>query len=918
MLRHFWSWVARKTGSEAHIAFGEARRLYQSYVYSLRKQFDHLDDSDFAAARGSADLARTEQLYRRARRHAVAEGRSDNVATADYQLGLLFHLQGRLAEAEQRLQRAADSLQASLTDGPVVRSTLSGCLYHLGIIAMRNGNLSEAKRLLHESLEIDEADLDLGGVAACKSALETVESWSLDTRHPMGESGAVAGDGRARTAARAEPVTDRLREHSDLGGSSATLRSDEFGESVEKSSGRPTSPSAVDTDEQYFAVSDITNVLWLLSHSVRVNDIYMEELERQLGTGVSRKLRVYRGAFGSADESQATLPQVASDERLCGAILILEKEALRNNKYLRWADLCVSRVARSDDFRLFAGAPGSGSDLGEYERSAGLEGRQLIDEITQMVQFAVDDQESVRAALPAVAAPAGPTIVPGPVEVCSEVLAYLQDVDGIRWAALWRKLRLSVAGTVGRLALLAQVAALSSLVLIASTYMVLGIESSLTQWVQDHREFVGLLVGILLFPLNTMPLFFVLRGLRAMYTFPQRRPDLFSLFILLMLTSMGLSFLVEWYEVPVSWILLGLCAGLILDHARRIGIYVRRARISLEKCLQSSGEMGPLGYLLARGVKMADHPLMTPLFPANRPRVFISYGRRLRWSEGVAHKLHQMLVDQGTVSFLDEGIGIGSSWRAALNRQIADADVLISVVQQETLRRKWVAAELIAAVVGRATSGSPRIVVLTPPGMEGWAARSVLPVFAAVIRDGLDTANPRKPRVLRISGDSLVTIASGLRPAHYETASVIPAAWSLILRYLAMPVVGIGPLSTVLGLPALFFFYLEYWNKTNLGSFLAEWSLLEAACILGGYLAGFCARLVASTVFEMRRVRRRGPAIAHAMSCAGLAAIVILWCQDLAPLFIGWTITLGCAGWYLAGSFLGGVKLVKPELFNLD
>ena len=170
MLEHFWHWLARVSGNEGHIAFGESSRLYTAYIDAVQKPFDQLDDKDFAAARHSADLARAEQLYKKARKHTAQEGRRDNVTTADYQLGMLFHLQGRLSEARRHLQLAADALQSSVSAGLSQRSMLSGCYYHLGIIAMRNDNRAEAERLLHKSLEIDDADMDIGGMAVTKAA----------------------------------------------------------------------------------------------------------------------------------------------------------------------------------------------------------------------------------------------------------------------------------------------------------------------------------------------------------------------------------------------------------------------------------------------------------------------------------------------------------------------------------------------------------------------------------------------------------------------------------------------------------------------------------------------------------------------------------------------------------------------------
>jgi hypothetical protein len=918
-MRHFWSWVARARGDEGHIAFAEARRLYQSYVASLQKPFDHLSNVDFEAAIKDSDLARAEELYTKARLLAAEEKRSDNVAIADYQLGLLYHLQGRLSEARQRLQSAVGLLESSINVGYSVRSTLSGCFYHLGIISMRVGDRAEAERLLHKSLEIDEEETDLQGIALCKGALETIESWPFEPMASHDETTARPDEAEmdskygVEDGAAGRPADFGAEQNFSSTGSG--FHDDEREDVSEPSGGRGgVPPLSGEGDASNFTMPGTTNVIWLLSHSVEANDIYMEELENRLASGVAAKVTIQRCAFGSAGDAESVLQHIASDERLCGAILVLEAEALHNTEYLHWAELCVNRVASVDDFRLFVGATSTGVDLESYEQSAGPRGCRLIDELAETVQFITGDTDDYSTA--GTGATGWAFLIPGPNEICEAVRSYLHEVDSIRSAALWRTLRLSMARILGRFAVFAQLAAFLAVCMLALALLFLGEDAPLNQWTHSHLGLAGLFAGIVLFPLNTVPLFFVLRGARAMSTLPQRRPDLMRLFIILMSVSFGLSYLIGEYELPAAWIILGVCAGAILDHARRLKNHAHRARISLLNCLRLSEQAGFPGEFLTRGTRIAKHPLWTPLFPAIRPRVFISYGRRLSWSEETAHGLHRMLARQGTVSFLDrEGIGAGSSWRTVLNRCISDADVFVSVIEEEAKSRRWVAAETIAAVVGRAVSGSPQIITLIPAHVKEEPAQRGLAVFQTLLRSSSSTSDDRSPRVLRVGRDSLQMIASDLHPSRYETGSVFPHDWALGFKYLTIPIVSVGPLSAVLGLPAALIFYLEYWGKTSLGSLLAGWHLLGAACILGGYMTGFCARLVASTAFEVRHDKGRAMTVAHAIACGGLGALSLLWCQNVSPLQVGWSITLGFVGWYLAGFFLQNVGLSKPGLF---
>ena len=107
---------------------------------------------------------------------------------------MLFHLQGRLKEARFRLKSAVDTSQARVTVDRSERSMLSGCYYHLGIIAMHEGNRMEAERLLHKSLAIDTADMDIAGMRMCKEVLSTVASQPFFSSNSTSQSPGLNGE----------------------------------------------------------------------------------------------------------------------------------------------------------------------------------------------------------------------------------------------------------------------------------------------------------------------------------------------------------------------------------------------------------------------------------------------------------------------------------------------------------------------------------------------------------------------------------------------------------------------------------------------------------------------------------------------------------------------------------------------------
>lgn len=894
MLEHLLSWLARIRGHPGHIAFGEARRLYLAYVATLRNSFDRLEAVDFAAARSDPGLLRTEELFRAAREHSAREGRSDNVATSDYQLGLLLHLQGRWTEARDHLELAVEWFRTSVREARHERSALSGCFYHLGLLAMRRGDRGQAERLLREALAIDEDDSDFYGVALCKSALETLTAWPFDSAPPDENPFAIPAVPPLAEAAPQLPALDDLAEDAPV---PETCGTDWSAEEASKE---------LEAEEGGSIASTSTAVVWLLSHSVEANEVYMTALERQLARGQKSRILVHRAALGSADPEQAVLPRLEPEEHLYGALLVLEEEGLRHPAYLDWATRCLQRVTDGEDFRLFVGAPQTGRSVSEYEREAGERGQGILEELMATVQLAGAGVSSRSAIL-----------VPGPDEVCAACWFYLRQAEAVRAVALWRRIRMLIARSAGRLAYYVQVAAALLVGMAALAVLALDRGSTLSQFVHSHLEVVAWLAGTVWFPVNTLPAYYLLRGLRAMARMPQERPDLMRLFFRFLPASLGIGILIDRLRLPLPWFVLGIAAGGLIDHARRVGVQRRRAGVSLRRCWQLSVEDGIAEALLVRGANLVENPMQASLFPALRPRVFLSYARCTRWSAPMAQRLHQLLADQGTVSFLDrQGIGPGSSWWSVLNRSLAETDVFVALLDAEAATRRMVAAELLAALAARAESGTPRLLILVGPDLDARSRRESLPVFEAVLAESPSPASHRQVRIVPASESALRMVASGLRPAHYETTSVVPAGWAVLLQLLLLPIISLGPLTEIAGLGAGILALLERGQRTHVAAFLDHRHLLGPACLLGGYLAGFAGRLVASKAFEVGPRRGLGPYGAYAFSCIGASALVLGWAKNLSPLLLGWVAVLASTGWCLAEVFLGTVRREKPGIFG--
>ncbi len=151
--------------------FREGRTLYEEYLNRLEREFCDLSESDFAQAQSSPELQRCESLYQQSLRLCRKDDAYHDIAVNCYQLGLLYHLQGRFREAEELLTEAleiADSLPRLVEDE--IR-LMSGCCYHLGILAARAEKNDAARDFFARSLRLDESLADLPGVSATRRAM---------------------------------------------------------------------------------------------------------------------------------------------------------------------------------------------------------------------------------------------------------------------------------------------------------------------------------------------------------------------------------------------------------------------------------------------------------------------------------------------------------------------------------------------------------------------------------------------------------------------------------------------------------------------------------------------------------------------------------------------------------------------------
>jgi len=90
--------------------FVRAKQLYYAYNNRLGVALEKMTANHFAAASGDASLQEAEELFKRAIDLSRREGQNRDAAIAAYQLGMLYHVQGRSADATRSFEEALKTL----------------------------------------------------------------------------------------------------------------------------------------------------------------------------------------------------------------------------------------------------------------------------------------------------------------------------------------------------------------------------------------------------------------------------------------------------------------------------------------------------------------------------------------------------------------------------------------------------------------------------------------------------------------------------------------------------------------------------------------------------------------------------------------------------------------------------------------
>lgn len=818
-------------------AFVEGKQAYEAFLQSLRVPFHAMSEDQYRTARKDPKLSTAKERFTAAISMSERKGALADAAVAKCQLAMTHHARGELDEA-RTLMCAALGIMTNLPNQDR-SANISLCHYHLGVIAMQQGRFPEAVRELRRSRQLDEATADLAGMHICEEALAACAKAGADIEHPAPETPETVIDEEPPEQA-GEPVSEAppLPEY-------------------ERESGR--------------VHYNRREVIYLVSHSVEANDALMVHLNT-LGDEFGRPVSISRAASDAPDPQQRRLQQLPPDQHACAAILILEKAGVQHPAFRKWANLLIQRAATAADFRLLV-----------YLHDLTIEELRELSDREPMIATLFDTTQIAES--------------PSLEQLRRTLVPYVRRVERIQAEAMWRTFRMRTAAPCGRLA--------SVLLVTAAVIALLGYPLWLIipqNGLGPHAPAISsFLLGLLAFPLQAPLIFLLLRGMRFTALAQRDNVVLMRWIGVGFVVMMGATLFHQTLDGPVAWLFLGLAGGVVLDSVRRAGRQARRQALNLEALLEHTAD--PAWQEPDNTVRQGDplKPFSCPLLPSLSPRIFISYTRSSRKGIQLATSLYRKLKAQGAAPFLDRAsIPEGANWRQVLNRQLGECDVFICILDERSVQREWVAAEVLAAIEARRITGGPEIVLLMDPAIRQ-GSRPMLPLFQGITAAADDPPMPGRPRIVLLNAETPAALAWGLAPGRFTPRTVFTRGAALPVKYAMIGLGMLGGFGILAGYILGFLAMLEKMSGFPFSAGLMDRGWLVPVALLSVFWLGCTARATSAWKFGEDHTREIGATI-PTIATAGLAMACIALAPHLSVLVAGWAVVLALAGWMLIAS----------------
>jgi hypothetical protein len=190
------------------------------------------------------------------------------------------------------------------------------------------------------------------------------------------------------------------------------------------------------------------------------------------------------------------------------------------------------------------------------------------------------------------------------------------------------------------------------------------------------------------------------------------------------------------YQQHIYLTLFCIAVAFMTDIARRSCCYTaQRQRAALKKPDMRDRRNSPLSkQILDVRSKISGSPYRIPYLCRDVQPVFISYTHSSKWATKRAEQLYDELNRRGVPCFLDAKIiKRGSSWHRRLKEKLDSASVVISLVDELSIKNPWPAEELETALLLRSISGSPNVYLLLEKDLK-LESLEKMPVFEEIIK----------------------------------------------------------------------------------------------------------------------------------------------------------------------------------------
>jgi tetratricopeptide (TPR) repeat protein len=828
--------------SERFQEFIAAKERYERYRHEQRIDFVRRTPEESDHAREDSELQRAARGYIAAMELSESEGAAADAATARYQLALVRHLQGELAEAERLLQHALQVTSALPQDHSQV---ISGCDYHLGLIALKDGRREEAVRRLHASRRIDEANHDFHGVLLCDQALAACAEAAADPSAPV-------------TPPEPPPAPDLPA----------------FGPALaetEDSSLEEADPEPLTGPVHYTR----REVICVASFSEAANDALLPRLE-DLGPAFGRPVTFSRVAVGSPDPSRAVLRKPEPDQHLAATVLILERAGLNDADLYDFVLVCTDRMMREPDFRLFV-----------HLYDVTLDDLREVSEVSPLAQHLLDSTHIDKK--------------PSFDRLRKDLVRFIRCVEYLKPIAQWKHARLLLEQGAGQVA--------NAVILGAGLTALLGFPAWLLKWnvlalSPAVPAAAGALTGLLAVPMQTPLAYALSRGYRTMMAASRESSPMgewMKTGLAVMLGTLALQKAIR-VPTPVPWLLLGLASGVVLDVMRRAGGRAARKLLDLAAVKERVNDSGRTERLKLGLETPVVRYFSCPLLPPGPARVFISYTPSSAEGSRVAAELYRRLKAGGAAPFLDRAsIPTGSNWRRSLSENVADCDVFICILDEKSVRREWVAAEVQSTLEARRISGSPEVFFLIHPNVRNQSAQA-LPIFREVLSLS-DAADADRPRFIELTPQAIEALVWGLSPRRYAPPAVLTELFALPIRLALSSLFIVAVLGFLPAFAVALFASLEALAKLPFTQWIVDHRALIPTTLLSAFMLGICARCIITAWCGTGAPEEPQPLTKAALptiAAAGLVMALIHFLPRASPIVEGWSALIVIAGWMIA------------------